>query len=80
MVDAKRAGALVQVIDILRAQIKMLAQLIFELRQGQVGGIRLGRESIAAAHGIEAPHQFRIGVPGLGCCHLLDSIAVPQSS
>ena len=80
MVDAKRTAALVQVVDVLGAEIKTIAQPLFDLRQGQVCGIRLRSESIAAAHGIETPHQFRIGVPRLGRCDLVHSIAVPQPS
>ena len=78
MVDAKRTAALMQVIHVLRAQIKTVAQLLLDLCQGHVRGIRLGPERVAAAHGIEPPHQFGIRVPGLGRCNLIHPISVPQ--
>jgi hypothetical protein len=45
-----------------------------------VSNIRLGSESIATAHGVEPPDEFRIGVPGFGRCNLFDTIPVPKTA
>ena len=71
------ARPLVQIVDVLGAEIKIVAQLMLDLCQGKVGCVWLGGESVAPAHGVETPDQLRIGVPGFGGCDLVDSIAVP---
>ena len=70
-------SALVQIVDVLGAEIKVVAQLMFDVCQSKVGYIWLGGESVAPAHRVETPDQLRIGVPCFGGCDLVDSIAVP---
>jgi hypothetical protein len=76
--DAAGTGALVEIVDILRAEIKAISQLLFDFRNGDMPGIRLRSEGIAAAHGVEAPDEFGIRAPGFRRCYVLDSIAVPE--
>jgi hypothetical protein len=80
MMHSLRPGTFVEIIDVLGAEIKAVAKLPLDRGQGDVGGIRLRGESIAATHGIETPYEFRIGVPGFGCGHFLDAIPVPEPS
>jgi hypothetical protein len=56
MVNAMGSGTLVEVVNILRAEIKMITQFSFDLSSSQVCSIRLYCHGIAATHGIEAPH------------------------
>src|SRR5450755_3234341 len=53
---------------------------MLSLRQRNMCSVWLGSERVVAAHGIETPYQFGIGVPGFGCRDLVDAIAVPQPS
>jgi hypothetical protein len=72
------SGALMKVVDVLGAEIEPLTQFLFDYCKSNVSTIRLGSESIATAHGVEPPDEFRIGVPGFGCRNLLDTIPIPK--
>ena len=53
--EADGAGALVQVVHILRAEEEAVADLFLEVGEGEVGGIGLGFGSVGAAFGVELP-------------------------
>jgi hypothetical protein len=55
MMDSVGTGALMGIVDILRAEIKAIGQLLFDFRNGNMPSIRLCSEGISAAHGVEAP-------------------------
>ena len=78
VMEAKRSGTLVEIIDVLRAEIKTVTQFAFNISQSQMCRIRFYSHGVAATHGIEAPHQFAIGMPSLGRGHLLDPVPIPQ--
>jgi hypothetical protein len=78
--DATRTGALVEVVDILCAEIKAVAYSLFEGCESKVGNIWLSSQGIAPTHGIEPPYECGIRVPGFGRRHLFDTIAVPEPS
>ena len=66
VVDAKRACPLVQIVDVLGAEIEIAAEFMLDLCQCKVGCVWLGGESVAPAHGVETPDQLGIGVPRFG--------------
>lgn len=80
VVDTMRTCALVKVIDVLGTEIKPVAELLFDLRERNVGSIRLRSKSIATAHGVEVPDECRIGVPRFRRRDFIDAIAVPKTS
>jgi hypothetical protein len=43
VVDTSRSSALMKIIDVLRAKIKSIGQLLFKPRKGEVGGVGLCR-------------------------------------
>jgi hypothetical protein len=55
VVDTPRSSALVKIINVLRAKIKAIAQLLFYPRKSEVGSVGLCCQSVAATHGIKAP-------------------------
>jgi hypothetical protein len=80
VMDATKTGALVEVVDILCTEIKVVAYSLFEGCESKVGNIWLSSQGIAPTHGIEAPYDFRIRLPGFRSRHLFDTIAVPEPS
>ena len=80
VVDAARTGALVQVVDVLGAEVEAVAELLLDVCQGFVGGVGLRGESIAATHGVEAPDERGVSFPGFGRGDLFDTMAVPEAS
>jgi len=80
VVNAVGAGALVEVIDVLGAEIEAIAQPLFYFGKAEVSGVGFGPEGVATAHGVETPDEFRVGLPRLGSRDLFDTVAVPQSS
>ena len=58
--EIPRAGALVQVVDVLRAEKIAAGELRFKLGEGDVRGIGLGFRVIGAALGVERPDTSRI--------------------
>jgi hypothetical protein len=79
VVDALGASPLMEVIYVLRAEIKAIAELLFDLCKGSVGGVRFYCNSVSAAHGIKAPDEFGIRFPGFRCRHFFNAITVPES-
>ena len=55
VMDAVGAGALVEVVYVLGAEVEAVAESFFDFGEGFVGGVGLGGESVAAALGVEAP-------------------------
>ena len=75
-----RAGTLVQVVDVLRAEIEAIAHLLFDGGQCAVRCVGLRSHRIATAHGVEAPHQLGVRLPGLGRGDLLHAMTVPKAA
>ncbi len=71
-------GTLVQVVDILRAQKKPLAQSALKFGQREVGCVRLDRQGSLSAHGVKVPNQLWIALPGFGRSNLFHAMAVPE--
>jgi hypothetical protein len=77
VVDARAACAFVQVIDVLRAEVKAIAHVLFQRGQSVVGCIGFGRQGVAPAHGIEIPYERWVSFPGFRSCYLLYPVAIP---
>ncbi len=45
-----------------------------------MGGVGLRGEGVATAHGVEAPDELGVGLPGFGGGDLFDAVAVPEAS
>jgi len=45
-----------------------------------VGGVGLGGEGVAAAHGVEVPDENGVSLPGFGSGDFFDAVAVPQAA
>ncbi len=75
------AGALVQVVDILRAEKEAAPftrfELGFEFGEGDVRGIGRGLCAIGAALGVKLPNQCRIAAQSLGRANLFDVVSGP---
>ena len=80
VVDVLRAGAFVEVVDVLGAEVEAARHLAFEVGEGEVAGVGLGCEGIAAAHGIEPPDEGWICVPGFRGGDVLYTMAVPKAA
>ena len=80
VVDVAGAGALVEVVDILGAEVEAAGHAAFEFGEGEVAGVGLGGEGVAAAHGVEAPDQGWVGLPGFGGGYVFDAMAVPEAA
>ncbi len=57
-----------------------MGMLAFELGEGEVAGVGLGGEGVAAAHGVEAPDEGGVGVPGFGGGDVFYAMAVPEAA
>jgi hypothetical protein len=73
------AGALVEVVDVLRAEEEAVADALLKLGEGVVGGVGLGFGSVGAALGIELPDEFGIASPGVGSADIFNAIAGPEA-
>jgi hypothetical protein len=81
VVDALGAGALVEVVYVLGAEVETVwSEDALDFCEGFVGGVGLGSESVAAALEVEAPDKFGIGFPGFGGGYFFDAVAVPEAS
>ena len=84
MVDATRAGTLVEVVYILGAEVEVFrvgfCELLLDFREGEVGGVGLGGAGVSTTLGVEAPDEGRVGVPCFGGGDVFDSMAVPEAS
>ena len=77
---APAAGRLVQAVHVLRDEGEALAPALFEVHQGEMAWIRMGRTQTGAAHVVEAPNQLGIALERLRRRHVLDGVAFPQSA
>ena len=59
---------------------KFSASCCFDFGEGEVGGVGLGGEGVAAAHGIETPDEGGVGVPGFGGSDVFDAMTIPETS
>ena len=67
--DPRRAGALVQVVDVLRDEGEPAAPLreaCFERGEREMGRVRPGGDEVAAARVVEGEHRFGVAGEGLG--------------
>jgi hypothetical protein len=80
VVEVLRAGAFVEVVDVLGAEVEAAGHLAFEFGEREVAGVGLGGERVAAAHRVEAPDEGWIGVPGFGGGDVLYAMTVPQAA
>ena len=79
MDEVSRAGALVQVVDILRAKKEAARELRFELGQSNVRGVRIGFLSLYATLRVESPHSGGVAAPGIGRADVLDAVTCPKA-
>ena len=81
VVDALGAGALVEVVYVLRAEVEVFGicfgEALFDLGEGVVGGVGLSDAGVAAALGVEAPDEGGVGVPSFWGGDFFYSMAVP---
>src|SRR5215467_1221855 len=80
VMKAPRTPALVQVVDVLRAEVETIAHLFFDGGQCPVRGVGLRVRRVPATHGVEAPHELRVCLPRLRRSDLLYAMAVPEST
>ena len=73
--QARGAGALMQVVDILGAEKEAVAEALLKLRERKMRGVGLGLLRGRAARGVELPHQRRGCAPRLGRADILDGMA-----
>ena len=78
--NAPRAGLLVKIVHVLRAQEKTLVQSLLESSEGKMAGIWLSRGCHFAPHRIEIPDEAWIAPPGVRRSDFFDSIIAPQSA
>ncbi len=80
VVEVVGAGALVEVVYILGAEVEAVGHAAFEIGEGEVAGVGLGRDSVPAAHGVEAPDEGGVGLPGFGGGYVFYAMAVPETA
>ena len=73
------AGALVEVVHILRAEKEAVTDAALQVGEGVVGGVGLGFGTGGAACGVELPDEFGIASPGVGGTDVFNSIAGPKT-
>lgn len=74
---ARRAGTLVEIVDILRDDVDV--EMLFEFRNGVVRRIGLLFEQFAPALVVEFDNRRAVVAQRLGRTHVLDTIGGPQS-
>jgi hypothetical protein len=79
MEEANGASALVQVINVLRAEEEAVAELSFELGESDVTGVGLGGLRGRSACGIELPYEGGIALPGFGSADVIKVMAGPEA-
>ncbi len=79
MEEANGAGALVQVVNVLRAEEEAVAELSFELGESDVTGVGLGGLRGRSACGIELPYEGGIALPGFGSADVIKVMAGPEA-
>ena len=80
VVDVAGAGALVEVVYILGAEVEAVGHVALEVGEGEVAGVGMGGEGVAAAHGVEAPDEGGVGLPGFGGGYVFYAMAVPEAA
>ena len=84
VVDALGAGALVEIVYILGAEIEILrvgfGEALLDLGEGFVRGVGLGGAGVASALGVEAPDKSGVGIPGFGGGDFFHAMTVPEAS
>ena len=55
-----------EVVDILGAEVEAVGHAALEVGEGEVAGVGLGGEGVAAAHGVEAPDEGGIACQASG--------------
>lgn len=55
VVDASRTGTLVEVVDVLGAEIEAVAEVLFDLCQREVCGVGVSGQGILPTHRVETP-------------------------
>ncbi len=80
VMDAVGAGALVEVVDVLSAEVEVLAEALFDLCEGFVGCVGFSGEGVAAALRVEAPDEGGVGLPGFRGRDVFDAMAVPEAT
>src|ERR1700760_3261440 len=78
--DALGASALVEVVDILSAEVETVVQLLLNLSEGEVGCVGLRGDGVATALGVEMPDELGVGGPGFRGGDLLDAVTVPEAA
>jgi hypothetical protein len=71
------AGPLMEPIHVLGDHYQASKKL-FQVSNGPVGGVRLGRLGLFPAHLVKAPDEKGIPGKGLRGCHLFNPVAFPQ--
>ncbi len=80
VVEILGAGAFVEVVYVLCAEVEAVWHLVFELGEREVGCVGLGRFGVSAALGVEVPDEGWVGLPGFRGGYLLHAVAVPEAS
>lgn len=75
--DVLRAGALVEIVDVLRDDMDIVSLL--ELGEGNVGRVRLFFEDLAAALVIEIYDQFAVAGESLRSADILNTVVCPKT-
>src|SRR5579875_4114807 len=69
-----------QIVDILRAQEKTLAQLLLQFGQRAMTGIRFSPPSVPAPHAVEPPDPLRIFLPRFRGGYLFHPVSLPEAT
>jgi hypothetical protein len=80
VVDAVGAGALVEVIYVLGAEVEVLPEALFDFCESFVGGVWFDGEGVAAALRVEAPDEGGVGLPGFRGGDVFDAMTVPEAT
>ena len=75
-----RARTLVQVVDVLCAQIEAITHLLFDGSQCPVRRVGLRIHRVATAHGVETPHELGVRLPCLRRGDLFHAMTVPEAA
>ena len=77
MDDVRGAGALVEVVDVLRDDGDVV--MLLKLGQRQVGGVGLRGEELAPQGIVEVGDEVGVGLPALGGGYCLDGVTLPEA-
>ena len=75
--DVRGAGALVEVVDVLRDDGDVV--VLLKLGQRQVGGVGLRGEELAPQGVVEVGDEVGVGLPALGGGYCLDGVTLPKA-